>query len=299
MAEAIVPVDLFNPGQVLACLGLMETAEILIGGVAATFDWSSAQALFRLHADGDRDPVAEVLAFLARAEVVALAPAASANATEKWKVPTRRLAPDAPFPSPDPDSPATLPAELAEPRHDAAGAAPAPARRVVVDAWGDATRRDNAKFWAGSGGYPGAALLRDALDLVRDRLAGATADPFGLSSATTSGFRLDPRASYVPLNLGYSLNDHAAHVMRGFPLVEIFAVIGLANARPERGASKLDYRYGVITGGDRPLPPMFHRAALGAAPLPFPRRVFRMRLDWPGQENQARCITNVFEENAP
>ena len=32
------------------------------------------------------------------------------------------------------------------------------------------------------------------------------------------------------------------------------------------------------------------------ARLPFPRRTFRMTLEWPGQENQARCITDVVEE---
>jgi CRISPR-associated protein Csx14 len=30
--------------------------------------------------------------------------------------------------------------------------------------------------------------------------------------------------------------------------------------------------------------------------LPFPTRNFTMQLDWPGQENQARCITTVREE---
>ncbi len=31
MAEATIPVDLRNPGQVFACLGLMEAAEVLLG----------------------------------------------------------------------------------------------------------------------------------------------------------------------------------------------------------------------------------------------------------------------------
>ena len=43
---------------------------------------------------------------------------------------------------------------------------------------------------------------------------------------------------------------------------------------------------------------MFLRAALGTedAPVPgLPFRRFAMQLGWPGQEGQARCITNVFE----
>ena len=32
MSEAFIPVDLYNPGQVFACLGFMEAADILLGG---------------------------------------------------------------------------------------------------------------------------------------------------------------------------------------------------------------------------------------------------------------------------
>jgi CRISPR-associated protein Csb3 len=295
MADASVPVDLFNPGQVFACLGLMEAADVLIGGAQATFDWSTPQAVFRLRAAGETDPIKEVLSFLAGAEVVSLAPQGSANSTEKWAVPTERIADGAPFPIADPSSPATLPAILRDP-HPSAGTAP---RALMIDVWGDATDRDNAKFWAGSAGYPGVGLVRDALDAVRATMAHASANPFDVSVPMSSGFRFDPRASYVPLNLGYSLNAFSNHAMRGYPLVEVLAAIGLTHARPERGETKLDYRYGVISGGDTWLAPAFHRAALGAPALPFPRRTFRMRLDWPGQEGQARCITTVSEEYVP
>jgi CRISPR-associated protein Csx14 len=40
---------------------------------------------------------------------------------------------------------------------------------------------------------------------------------------------------------------------------------------------------------------VFHRVALGTAPLPFRQKVFQMNLGWPGKENQARCITTVEE----
>lgn len=295
MAEASVPVDLFNPGQVFACLGLMEAADELLGGAAGTFDWSAPQAVFRLKADGDVDPVKEVLAFLAGAEITSIAPERSVNATEKWSVPTERLTETAPFPIADPSSPATLPAVLRE----AASQTGAPRRALMIDVWGDSTDRDNAKFWAGSAGYPGVGLVRDALNAVRADMANATCDPFALSVPMSSGFRFDPRASYVPINLGYSLNAHSNQAMRGYPLVEVLAAIGLTHARPERGETKLDYRYGVISGGDMWLAPAFHRAALGAPALPFPRRAFRIRLDWPGQEGQARCITTVSEEFIP
>lgn len=291
MAQARIPVDLFNPGQVFACLGLMEASDQLLGTASAGFDWHDpADTGFMLSADGDADPVAHVLEFLGQAAVAAIAPAGSAHDTRKWNVPTEPLAAgDDCFPFPDPSSPATLPERLT----DRAG------RSLTIEHWGDATDRDNVKFWAGAGGYPGVALLRDALDLVRDRIGGAVADPFALAAPQSSSFRFDWRRDYIPMDVGFSPNDHPELTMVGFPLVEILAAIGLQNARPRRLDSKLDYRYAVIAPppGGALLDPIFLRAALGGATEPFAHRCFRMRLGWPGQENQARCITAVFEEN--
>lgn len=86
--------------------------------------------------------------------------------------------------------------------------------------------------------------------------------------------------------------------MVGFPIVELLAAIGLTNARPKR-IEKLKYRYGVLgLAGDSDLiDPIFLRAALGCANFGFPSRTFAMHLSWPGQENQARCITDVIEES--
>ena len=86
--------------------------------------------------------------------------------------------------------------------------------------------------------------------------------------------------------------------MVGFPLVEVLASVGMTHARPSR-KSKLEYRYGVLGQDDGELlAPLFHRAALGAS-NPIPGRPFRrfvMHLDWPGKEGQARCISQVMEE---
>src|SRR6266478_2404604 len=40
MAEAAIPVDLSNPGQVFACLGFLEAADALVGDAEGGFDWS-------------------------------------------------------------------------------------------------------------------------------------------------------------------------------------------------------------------------------------------------------------------
>jgi len=296
MTAASIPVDLFNPGQVFGCLGFVELAEELIGPVSSAFDWSDeASVRFVIDAPGDRDPFAEALRFLSEASVSALAPSSGDLDTGKWGVPTHRTEPREPFPVPVPASPASLPAILSD------GAA-----TVSLHSWGDVntpdalgTRRDNVKFWAGAGGYPGVALLRDALVAVKSKLAEAREDPFAVATPQSSSFRFDWRRDYIPLDIGFSLNVHGKMTPEGYPLVEILAAIGLMHARPHR-ETKLKYRYGVL---GRPssdpgglLPTALLRAALGCARLPFPTRTFTMHLGWPGQENQARCITTVHEE---
>lgn len=294
VAESSIPIDLLNPGQVFACIGLLEATEVLLGNATGGFSWNRGyEATFRVNTSSTESPVEHVMAFLDEAEVVPMAPAGSPN-LDKWKDAWSNrpevVAAGEPFPFPDPDSPATLPVVLCAPD----------GRKIPVDYWGDtATRRDNVKFWGGSGGYPGAALLRDALEIVRGKMRQHANNPFALSGAQTSSFRLDWRRDYVPIQIGFSINKHTHIQTTGFPLVEVLAAIGVSHARPRR-ASKLEYRYGVIGGGESILlEPMFHRAALGAAKSPAPGSPFRqfvMHLDWPGQEGQERCITQVTEE---
>ena len=292
MARAEIPVDLANPGQVFACFGFIEAAETFTGKVAGGFDWRNpSKVLFHLETVGNDHPVELVLRFLSEARVNSIAACSSGNSTDKWGIETAKDE-SADFPFPDPGSPATLPACI----EDRNG------RRLVIDHWGDAThRRDNVKFWAGSGGYPGAALARDALDLVRERGMAHVDDPFSLAAEQSSSFRFDWRRDYIPIDAGFSPNEHGSVVMQGYPLVELMAAIGLTNARPKRQI-KLEYSYGVAGMIDDHLyDPIFLRAALGASEAPFPGlpfRSFTMQLGWPGKEGQARCITNVFEENS-
>ena len=293
MAESTIPVDLLNPGQVFACLGIMEAADILLGDAAAAFDWKGGQAtIFRVSAADAEPPVERVMRFLEESEVVSRAPAQSAN-PDRWKTSWGNV-PEVddsghPFPFPDPSSPATLPVVL----RDAAN-------EVVIDYWGDATKRDNVKFWAGAGGYPGSAIVWHALRSVRGKVRQHVNNPFALSAAQTSSLRFDWRRDYIPVQDGFSPNKHRTIQMAGFPLVEVLAAIGMTNARPSR-SKKLEYRYGVLgQNGDRLLDPIFHRAALGSEQSPIPGYRFRrfvMHLDWPGREGHARCITQVTEED--
>lgn len=311
MASATIPVDLTNPGQVFACLGFMEATEILLGPCIGGFDWEpgAVVARFTLAVDGSEDPVATVLRFLARAEVKAVAPHRSKLSTEKWKVVTVTpaalalaaggnaaaiTATEEVFPAPVPETPAALPVILTD------GVVIVP-----IEHWADdhaSTGRDNVKFWAGAGGYPGAALARDALaplaGIGDNVLAATAADPFALSWPQSSSFRFDWRRDYIPLDAGFSPNDHASMTMVGYPIVELLAAIGLQHARPDRPdrRDKLSYRYGVSSAM---LPTPLARAVLGGQSLGFPIRIFSMRLGWPGQEGQARCIIDAQEEVLP
>ena len=294
MADSTIPVDLLNPGQVFACLGILEVADVLLGDARAAFDWNAVQAAtFRVSAADAEPPVERVIRFLEEARIVTRAPPGSTN-LKGWKTSWGDAPEDddagEPFPFPDPSSPATLPVLL---RDD-------DGNEVALEYWGDATRRDNVKFWAGAAGYPGAAIVRDAIELVRGQMRQHANDPFGLSGSQTSSFRFDWRRDYIPVQDGFSPNKHGKNIqMVGFPLVEILAAVGMTHARPRR-KTKLEYRYGVLGYDDNSLlEPIFHRVAVGADVAPIPGHSFRcfaMRLDWPGQEDQARCITQVFEE---
>ncbi len=287
IGEATIPVDLFNPGQVLGCIGLMEAAEVFFGGVRAGFDWSGATTEFKLKANIDGNPIAAVIEFLKSARATALVPAGCEHTTEKWKLASVPVADGAPNAYPSPDSPATLAVRLD-------GQIERSSASLTIDYWGDhlkTTQRDPLKLWGGAGGYPGAALTNDALALI----AGADErDPFAHHAPQSSAFRLDWRRDYIPIDAGFSPNEHGALKMIGYPLVELLAAVGLTYARPVRD-DRLAYRYAVI--GGRTYAPSFMRAALGGAELPFSMRSFQMQLGWTGQEGKERCITIVTEDN--
>jgi CRISPR-associated protein Csx14 len=201
-----------------------------------------------------------------------------------------------------PDSPAALPIVLRAETPNARGQS-----RLVevhVDHWADggASGRDNVKFWAGAAGYPGAALARDALAFIAgagdNTITDLAAAPFAFTAPMSSSFRFDWRRDYIPLETGFSLNAHSGMMPVGYPLVELLAAIGLQNSRPARvdPRDKLAYRYGVSSVR---LPAVLARTVLGGGASGFSTRVFRMRLGWPGQEGQARCIIDAEEEFNP
>lgn len=294
MTTATVPVDLLNPGQVFACLGFMEAAEILCGPCEGSFEYRAAETrtAFRISVAGQVNPIEEVLNFLLTAQAVAIAPKGAEldeSFAGKWRI-QAVVADSTRYPFGRPETPATLASFL----FDAAQ------RVIPLNYWGDTPKsgRDDVKLWGGSGGKPGAALANDALKLIRDIAAGKgvdlSNDPFACSAPQTSSFRFDWRRDYIPLDAGFSPNKHKGHVrMVGYPLVELLAGIGLEHSRPRR-ANELTYWYGLSRAV---LPTSFVRALLGVSAMNFPMRSFRMCLGWPGKEEMDRCITEVREEN--
>ena len=162
---ASIPVDLKSPGQVLAYMGFLEAAEVLLGGVEGHFEWTASQAKFVLRADGDKNPFEGVLEFLSNAKISELTPIGyveggasdgdedeDEDATpgepeagvesddededDEGKVQGRVVTPA--FPSSEGDRNA-LPIQLVD-----------DGRRLTVSHWADGSSRDDFKLYSGN-----------------------------------------------------------------------------------------------------------------------------------------------------
>ncbi len=279
MARASIPVDLINPGQVFACLGLLEAADVLLGEAEGGFDWTSEIApRFNISADGDKDPCRTVLEFLITAQLERLAPEGFAD--------TR----------PD-DGPLCVVETFTAPRADRM-ALPLrlerDASRLDITHWCDASSRNSFKLFAGQ--QRSAAITRQMLDGIRmlwknhqDALLG---DPFGLTVPLGgSSFKFDARKSWTAIDAGYS-PDEQTHSVEASPAVEMLGAIGLEHARPDEFDTR-EVRYGVWRG---PLPPALARPALGAVSVSVPMRVFRFTLELAGKN---KIVTFAREETYP
>jgi CRISPR-associated protein Csb3 len=321
-ATASIPVDLKSPGQVLACMGFLEAAEVLLGGVEAHFDWSEAQATFVLRADGDSNPFLAVLEFLSNAKVSELTPigyveggaADGGDDEEEDATPSEpedgdesddddlgeevrgRVTTPA-FPSGEGDRNA-LPVQLV----DDGG-------RLTVSHWADGSSRDDFKLYSGNRSANRIATqmlrgvrakprkhqslgdlknrgLRQLWNEQREALLKA---PFDLVTPMGGSFNFDPRGAWTAIDAGYSPNTQKDGIAAS-PVVEILAAIGLEHARPDQYETR-QVRYAVW---GHPLPPMLGRAALAGADLKVPMRRFEFELDLSGKN---KVTTFAQEEN--
>jgi CRISPR-associated protein Csb3 len=309
MAEASIPVDLFNPGQVFASLGFLEAADVLLGDAEGGFDWSDeAHVRFLLRAAGDENPFAVVLKFLGEAEVRRYAPdgyiepppnknGAVEGDDERNSAPSRDLIFSDSFPSREADRMA-LPVRLES------------SERLDIDLghWTDGSRRNEFKLYAGN---------RSAHDIARAMLHGTrkkpskkqnmgavrtdgiaalwqqrhddlTANPFNVLTLMRGSFNFDPRGAWTALDAGYSPNEHK-HGIAASPVVEILAVWGLEHARPNEYETRY-VRYGAWSGH---LPPILARPALSGTSVAVHVRTFRFVLDLSGKN---KVVTIAQEE---
>jgi CRISPR-associated protein Csx14 len=301
MAKASIPVDLHNPGQVFACMGLLEASLALFRQAEGGFNWANeAQPQFVLSACSSENPVRAVLEFLVEARIKQLAPPTYTEPPPKKKkksykkgdisAPTAEeeeasKTDDAPvcsvqtFPAPEADR-LTLPVRL-EHEHT----------YLELTHWCDGSSRNSFKLFAGQ--QRASVIVSQMLGALRRlwqaRCAELIADPFGITVPLGgSSFKMDARKSWTPINAGYS-PDEQAHAVEASPAVELLAAIGLEHARPQV-LDGYQVRYGVWKGT---LPPSLARAALGGSRVGVPLRIFRFTLAKAGQN---KVVTFAQEE---
>jgi CRISPR-associated protein Csx14 len=300
MAHAAIPVDLFNPGQVFACIGFLEAAEVLLGNAEGGFDWTNeTEARFELRAGGTASPVDAVLEFLIEARRVRLAPEGYADPppkSEGKKNGSKQPAEDE-MDEPNDEGPvcqvATFPAAEANGltlplRFERNG------RGLDVSHWCDASSRNSFKLFAGQ--QRGAAIAQKMLAGVKqlwsERQIELTRDPLGLTAPLGgSSFKFDARKAWTTIDAGYS-PDEQEHKVEASPVVEMLAAIGLEHARPDEFETR-EVRYGAWKGL---LPPSLARPALGGVSVGVPIRVFRFTLDLAGKN---KIVTFAREETYP
>ena len=320
MAEASISVDLFNPGQVFACLGFLEAADVLCGDAEGGFDWSETEDVkFCLRAAGGENPFEVVLQFLASAKIEAVAP-------EKWRPkedPAKEKEPENPkkkakwendrkrleeelskqkksetFPNVWPETNSALPVWISDKSNTS----------TMLGHWADGSSRNNFKLYSGN---------RSALDIAAAMLSGkhdkptknqAIGDletkglnqlwkeqrgelikqPFVVTTPTGGSFNFDPGGAWTAIDAGYSPNDQK-HKVALSPVVEVLAAWGMENARPD----EFQIRQVRYAAWGIAFPPILARVALFGGITAAPIKRFRFHLDLSGKN---KVVTYAEEE---
>lgn len=322
MTRASIPVDIKNPGQVLACLGFIEAAEALCGGVEALFAWSGALAQFVLSVDNEQNPFEVVLDFLAAAKIVELTPigymeggaadrdgevqedatpaeiedGGESDESQDATNPSGRVTAPT-FPSGEGDR-NSLPIQLV-----------VDGKKLTVSHFADGSSRDDFKLY--SGNRPASRIATQMLQGVhaKPKKGQAIGDlrnqgvqqlwqkqrevllkaPFDVVTPMGGSFNFDPRGAWTAIDAGYSPNTQKDGIAAS-PVVEILAAIGLEHTRPkfvvtedEEIRKKIRYGTGSYATWGSSLPPVLARAALADADLKVPVRRFEFALIWSGK----------------
>ncbi len=308
MSTPSIPVDLLNPGQVFACLGFLEAADVLLGDAEGGFDWSDeGNVSFVLRAEGERNPFEMILEFLADTEPRRWGPIGykdpppkkgrgdeddeSEEAADSAASRNSDLALSPTFPAKEGD-------RMALPITFGGG------NRPVVDLghWADGSSRESFKLYAGNrsanriaramlkgvrkkatgrqkaSGQPGELKTKGLAQLWEVDRASLTKAPFDVLTPMGGSFNFDPRGAWTAIDAGYSPNEHK-HAIQASPVVEFLAAWGLEHARPD----EFDVRQVRYAAWGASLPPMLARAALAGNLTTIPLRRFRFNLDLSGK----------------
>lgn len=276
MAASSIPVDVFNPGQVFACLGFLEAADVLCGDAEGGFDWSDeTQVSFRLRSDGVENPVVSVLEFLARARARVLVP-------KDWQPPKKpikvsdveRLESEV-FPSVSPEKSTAMPIQVFDDE-----------KSVTLGHWADGSNRNSFKLYAGNRSahdiatkmLAGDSKTKGIAQLWEERKDDLIERPFDITTPMGGSFNFDPRGAWTSIDAGYSPNDQE-HQVEASPVVELLAAWGLENARPDEFEIRR-VRYAVWGVA---LQPILARVALVGGVSVVPMKRFRFELDMSGK----------------
>jgi CRISPR-associated protein Csx14 len=310
MNTASIPVDLFNPGQVFACLGFLEIADELLGNAEGGFDWSDlSNTRFELKADGDSNPFERVLGALAQALCKEVEP-------KGWpgEKATDAIVAEC-FPSKLLDhfdkkekkwTRTSLPVSISFPKADNLAS-------VTLTGWTDGSSRPLFKLYSGNRSahsiasnmlkgkrakptktFPdGRVESKGLCQLWQEKRTQLVAVPFDVLCSMGGSFNFDPRGGWTALDAGFSPDQQSkSGVLDGIsasPVVEVLAAWGLDDARPDEFETR-QVRYGVWHGL---MPAMLARAAISGVEVIRPIRRFRFTLAMSGKN---KVVTFATEE---
>lgn len=323
MAEASIPVDLTNPGQVFACLGFLEAAEVLMGEAQGGFDWSDETSpKFFLTASGNDNPFERVLEFLAKAEVRVYAHAGFARGAQS-DTEDEEGSDDADEASEQQDAdeneatgselefsevfPAKRGDAMALPIRIGAGEG----LWVELGHWCDGSGVETFKLYSGNRSAEGIARAMIKGTRESPRKGQAVGDlrthgiatmwaeqrtamierPFDVLGPMGGSFNFDPRGAWTAIDAGYSPNDQGHRVVAS-PAVEILAAWSLQHTRPVMWPIR-QVRYAVW---QEHLAVELARVALQGALPSLERRLFRFELALSGKN---KVVTFAHEETLP
>ena len=279
MAESSIPVDLFNPGQVFACLGFLEAADVLCGDAEGGFDWSDeAEARFCLRAGSNENPFKAVLGFLANTKPRRWGPVGYSEPPSKTRKKDKmaeenELALRDTFPTYR-----TSATKMALPICFSGESRSA----IELSHWADGSSRNDFKLYSGNrSAYQIVDSMLQGIDrLWAERRNDLIERPLDITAPMGGSFNFDPRGGWTPIDAGYSPNDQKPkHKVLASPVVELLAAWGLENARPDEYQTR-KVRYSVWGAS---LPPMLARAALFGGVAAIPMRRFRFDLHLSGK----------------